>query len=168
MNTDQDFKKLLSSFYKTPEWKELRDRAMQERNFGRCDWCQVIFSFEDWQDPVVDHILPIRYFPDKGLDINNCQILCRGCNSKKASTYGAEANSIRQKIVHQRLEFLNRAKYRGEKNADIEISYLLNPIERPWAKNKKTKKQKKKEKFQDPIAKGKAPRNYFQRNRHYG
>jgi 5-methylcytosine-specific restriction endonuclease McrA len=132
-NSQRD--KLLKGFYNTPEWKELSNRVMQERNLGRCVWCQVKFSYIKWCEPVVDHIQPLRDFPELGLNFENLQVMCGGCNYKKGSAILGEADNIRKNIIKDRLAFLKREKSRGNRDANLDISYLENPVIPDWVNN---------------------------------
>ncbi len=82
---------LAKKFYSTPEWIALRNLVMKTKNTGYCVNCKVEFSFKKWCEPAVDHILPVKLYPELALDIDNLQILCCGCNYKKGSKVGIEA-----------------------------------------------------------------------------
>ena len=122
MNIMDDIDYLAKKFYATIEWKALREIMLKERNTGRCRNCQVRFSFEKWCEPVVDHILPLKIFPEYGLEINNLQILCSGCNYAKGSAIAGEAESILLRRKN------NRLKYLKETFNSLEVSYITSPL----------------------------------------
>ena len=63
-------------FYSSHEWSELRYRAFLE--YGReCVVCGTTKNL------TVDHIKPLRKYPDLARDITNLQVLCRLCNRGK-------------------------------------------------------------------------------------
>lgn len=163
-----DIETLLKRFYATPEWIALRNKVMETRNLGRCQNCQVKFSFDKWCEPVVDHILPLRYFPELGLEVDNCQVLCSGCNYEKGSYYGKEAERILASKKKKRREYLMRCCYRGDTSAVVELSYLDNPVIPNWIKTSKNqkKKKRKKEKMQSPPTSNlSTEKNLYYRNR---
>lgn len=122
MNNLDDLDAFAKKFYKSPEWKALRSIVLETRNTGRCRNCQVQFSDKKWCEPVVDHILPLKIFPECRLEINNLQVLCNGCNYAKASTIDGEAGSILAKRKQDRLK---KMKYLGE---NLEVSYINSPV----------------------------------------
>jgi len=71
----------LRAFYKTPEWKQVRNKVRREMT----PFCPVCGSEDDL---VVDHINPIRYFWEQRLNENNLQLLCNDCNLEKTSMVG--------------------------------------------------------------------------------
>lgn len=67
-------------FYNTPEWKQLRYRAL--RLIGNvCMLCGA--SPKTGAVIHVDHILPRSIYPERAMDIDNLQILCETCNLGK-------------------------------------------------------------------------------------
>lgn len=70
------------SFYCTVEWKRVRYDALK-RSTGRCECCGK--SPHDGIVLNVDHIKPIRYFPELALELSNLQVLCSDCNRGKGS-----------------------------------------------------------------------------------
>ena len=73
-----------TNFYRTKEWARLRYMAF-ERYGTQCMCCGG-----DQSDGVrlhVDHIKPIRHYPELALDIENLQILCALCNRGKGSEF---------------------------------------------------------------------------------
>ena len=122
MNNMDDLDYLAKKFYATKEWKELRKLMLETRNTGRCRNCQVKLSSEKWCEAVVDHILPLKLFPEYGLEINNLQILCNGCNCAKGSTVDGEKDSILHKRKNIRRKFL---KATGN---NLEMSYMTSPL----------------------------------------
>lgn len=72
------------NFYASKEWARLRYMAF-ERYGTRCMVCGG-----DKSEGVrlhVDHIKPVRKYPELALDINNLQILCAHCNRGKGSEF---------------------------------------------------------------------------------
>jgi len=69
-------------FYKTEEWKDLRDNFLFKQEILLCMNCCYQGSVSSFQ---VDHIEPIKYRWDLRLDENNLQILCCYCNKEKAN-----------------------------------------------------------------------------------
>jgi hypothetical protein len=71
-------------FYESPEWQELRYRAL-EFHGAKCAACgrtaknQVILH--------VDHIKPRSRYPELELDFSNIQVLCHECNLGKSNHY---------------------------------------------------------------------------------
>lgn len=59
-----------------PRWKALRQQAL-ERDGWACVRCKTPRRLE------CDHILPVRTHPDLAYDLNNLQILCGACHTKK-------------------------------------------------------------------------------------
>ena len=70
------------AFYQTPEWKELRYKALKKSN-GACVCCGarrgggVVLH--------VDHIKPRYKFPELSLSLSNLQVLCADCNQAKGA-----------------------------------------------------------------------------------
>jgi hypothetical protein len=122
MSNACDLDYLAKKFYATKEWKALRKEMLETRNTGRCRNCQVKLSSEKWCEPVVDHILPLKIFPEYGLEINNLQILCNGCNCAKASTIDGQAESVLYKQRNNRMRYL-KATYNS-----LEMSYMNSPL----------------------------------------
>ena len=67
----------LKEFYKSPEWKTLRNDVYKKLTH----FCPVCGSENNL---VIDHINPVRYFWNQRLDENNLQILCDDCNLEKS------------------------------------------------------------------------------------
>jgi len=76
------------SFLRSPEWKELRARALKLYGDANCMRCGVEFTKR--RRPNVDHVKPRKLFPELALDINNLQVLCGRCNKKKANAFGLD------------------------------------------------------------------------------
>jgi hypothetical protein len=67
-------------FYSSAEWLILRKEVIKEK--GRiCKNCGK--TIDNDTDVTVDHIRPRSKYPDLALNVNNLQILCRVCNSRK-------------------------------------------------------------------------------------
>ena len=78
-------------FYDSVEWKALR-RQVRARDGGVCVLCGST------EHPQVDHIKPRHRYPHLALDPDNCQVLCRSCNSSK----GARNTPIRTNWLNPR------------------------------------------------------------------
>jgi hypothetical protein len=142
---DKELDELTKKFYKSKEWKALRETVLEYRNTGRCRNCQVMFSNKKWQEAVVDHILPLRLFPEYGLEINNLQLLCNRCNYAKASHVDSDAKLVLRERRDNRMSRLKKA------GNNLEISYMKCPVTLPTDKtvrrflqeaNEKRNKQK--------------------------
>lgn len=70
----------MSSFYDRPEWQRLRYRVLRKYGF-RCMACQQKGELH------VDHIYPVSQYPERALDEDNLQVLCRSCNLGKSNIY---------------------------------------------------------------------------------
>lgn len=69
-------------FYQTREWHKLRYEAFKQ--YGqRCMVCGA--TNKSGARLHVDHVKPIKHYPELAHDINNLQILCALCNSGKGS-----------------------------------------------------------------------------------
>jgi 5-methylcytosine-specific restriction endonuclease McrA len=68
-------------FYKTPEWRALRYKFIK-RHGAKCMACGA--TPQEGAQIEVDHIRPRSLFPERALDINNLQILCKVCHDGKA------------------------------------------------------------------------------------
>lgn len=75
-------KKRKTSFYRSPEWKQLRYETLVK--YGpRCQCCGA--TTRDGATMNVDHIIPISKAWDRRLDPTNLQILCATCNHGKTN-----------------------------------------------------------------------------------
>ncbi len=76
-NSDVIFR-IDTSFYAKPEWLELRGKifAMYGRKCACCG---------DDDHLAIDHIKPRSLYPELELDLDNLQVLCRPCNSRKSN-----------------------------------------------------------------------------------
>ncbi len=81
-------------FYKTVEWQKVRYQALL-RSKGTCEACGR--SPEQGAVLNVDHIVPIKYFPGKALDLENTQVLCGACNHGKGNWDQTNWKSLRTK-----------------------------------------------------------------------
>jgi len=79
--SDKKFESKLKAFYRTNEWKNLRDAFRSKM----AQFCCVCGAEENLS---VDHINPIRFFWEQRLDENNLQILCKECNFEKGYGIG--------------------------------------------------------------------------------
>ena len=81
MNTLDDLKtpKGRHSFYLSLEWKNLRNYKLSMTPL--CEECKRNGVFTGANE--VDHIIPIVIDPEKRLDIDNLQSLCKSCHSAK-------------------------------------------------------------------------------------
>lgn len=72
----------INTFYDSWAWKDLRLQVLQK--YGRR--CQCCGAKPEKTNKVVinvDHIKPLRNYPELALDINNLQVLCSDCNMGK-------------------------------------------------------------------------------------
>lgn len=68
------------TFYSSPEWKLLRDIVIFEEGKW-CRHCNIMIGAD--ADVTVDHIFPRSKYPERSLERDNLQVLCRSCNSAK-------------------------------------------------------------------------------------
>ncbi|WP_376695365.1 HNH endonuclease [Wenzhouxiangella sp. EGI_FJ10305] len=61
---------------KDRRWPALRLQALRRDGF-QCVQCGIRVGLE------VDHIKPVRDAPDRAFDLDNLQVLCGSCHSKK-------------------------------------------------------------------------------------
>lgn len=73
-------KKTNADFYRTPEWKRARYKALLKSN-GCCECCGAGKA----QGAVlnIDHIKPLHSYPKLALRQTNLQVLCGSCNQGK-------------------------------------------------------------------------------------
>jgi len=84
--TPQQIAQLLQrrQFYQTYAWKQKRwkCRANWKRANKPCGLCGKPI---DWQArPICDHIVPAKEAPHLALEYSNLQMVCAGCNTRKA------------------------------------------------------------------------------------
>ncbi len=72
------FKRLEVNFYLSREWRGIRKSVLSK--FGAV--CLCCGSKENIH---VDHIYPLSLYPERKLDFDNLQPLCRSCNAKKSN-----------------------------------------------------------------------------------
>lgn len=90
-----------NEFYRSWEWKQLRFRVL--KHYGRkCMCCGA--GPEDGKVIVVDHVKPIRKYPQLRLDFNNCQVLCNDCNMGKG---GDDETDFREPLPDGAYSHLN-------------------------------------------------------------
>lgn len=70
-------------FYASWEWKELRYNTLK-RYGPKCMLCGWTKAIGGDNCIVVDHIKPLRKFPNLALEPTNMQVLCRDCNMGKS------------------------------------------------------------------------------------
>jgi hypothetical protein len=70
-------------FYHSPIWKSTRQQVL-DSNQHICKICGVSLMIMDVN---VDHILPLKYYWDQRLDLDNLQISCKDCNKIKGNKY---------------------------------------------------------------------------------
>lgn len=70
--------KLNQSFYDSLEWQSLSEQTRQNNPF-----CIVCGSHGCRL--FVDHIKPVKYFPELALDLANLQVLCAKCHAIKTA-----------------------------------------------------------------------------------
>lgn len=89
INKDEPIKLTKASeFYKSFKWLKLRHHVLSTRN-KKCNLCG---SYDQLQ---VDHILPRSLYPEKSLDENNLQILCKDCNYGKLNSLPVDLKTIK-------------------------------------------------------------------------
>lgn len=71
-----------TSFYKSKQWKELRDYIFHKQH-GLCQVC--LKDNRLVSGDVVDHITPIKLDWSKRLDESNLQVLCHRCHNRKTA-----------------------------------------------------------------------------------
>lgn len=88
---------ILRQFYCSSEWSEARKKFLrlikEEKRPLVCNLCSVELYFvssnqkhKTNKKPLnIDHILPVKYFWDKRLDLDNLQLLCADCNKAKGN-----------------------------------------------------------------------------------
>jgi 5-methylcytosine-specific restriction protein A len=69
------------AFYESPEWRKLRKLKLQQTPY--CEECYRNGHMTAAQ--MCDHILPIREYPSRRLDITNLQSLCNSCHRAKTN-----------------------------------------------------------------------------------
>ncbi|MBN1692673.1 MAG: HNH endonuclease [Dehalococcoidales bacterium] len=69
-------------FYSSPEWFNIRTQVI--KNKGKiCAECGT--NIIDDYNITVDHIKPRSKYPELSLSLDNLQVLCRSCNSRKGA-----------------------------------------------------------------------------------
>ena len=71
-------------FYSSLQWRKLRSKVKGKwRAKGLpCGECGLPI---DWNaKPIVDHIIPRKTAPERSLDPTNLQVVCHGCNTRRA------------------------------------------------------------------------------------
>lgn len=98
---ESEYQQLARKFYQTTEWRNLREEVMSDPtiNKGKCEWCEVTFSNDNPAN--VDHIKPLRHFPELGLKRSNLQVLCGNCNKAKGSKFGENAEIARLDVIEE-------------------------------------------------------------------
>ncbi len=82
-------------FYQSQEWRNTRTQVHKTKNLGYCANCGI-----DWKYKItamkccVDHIKPLRFYWHLRTDIDNLQVLCEYCNSKKSAHTGTQARKV--------------------------------------------------------------------------
>lgn len=81
----------LRKFYASAEWKKLRQLKLQQSPM-----CEICYSQGKISKAnIVDHVRPIKEYPDGKLDISNLQSVCMSCHSRK--TRNEEADRYNKK-----------------------------------------------------------------------
>jgi 5-methylcytosine-specific restriction endonuclease McrA len=70
------------NFYQSAEWRRVRYKALLRAN-GHCEACGR--GPEHGAVLNVDHVLPLKHYPEKALDLDNTQVLCGACNHGKGN-----------------------------------------------------------------------------------
>lgn len=76
--SNKEFEERLHNFYNSKTWKIIKEQVYKTLTH----MCPVCGAEENL---VVDHIKPIRHYPNLIVDMNNLQILCDDCNLEKGS-----------------------------------------------------------------------------------
>ena len=84
------------AFYHTPEWRELRRRALK-RDHYRCVLCGA--SLRKIGSSRVDHIAPRRARPDLALVLANLRSLCAPCDNRQSVEKLERPNGPRRERV---------------------------------------------------------------------
>jgi len=59
-------------------WRRQGFRAAVLNLYGlRCHWCGLILSESEAE---VDHVVPVRFAPERQFDVSNARPACRPCN----------------------------------------------------------------------------------------
>lgn len=72
-------------FYRSSEWKELREDFIIKNNTGRCANCTIEWNTIVESNLNVDHIYPVKFYWERRLDTTNLQLLCENCNRYKGN-----------------------------------------------------------------------------------
>ena len=72
----------IENFYETWAWKDIRYQAIKKHG-RRCMNCVQSPNKENKVVLHVDHIKPVRKYPELALNIDNLQVLCNDCNQGK-------------------------------------------------------------------------------------
>lgn len=93
MATDYSKKEERTKFYKSTDWKKVRE-AVLERDNHECVWCKERGKVTNKKKATleVDHINELEYHPDKALDIDNLRTLCRQCHNRRHKRFGPGTN----------------------------------------------------------------------------
>ena len=81
-------------FYGTPQWRKLRAKikARWKAQGLPCGECGEPIDYRAL--PIVDHIVPRRDAPERALDPTNLQLVCHGCNTRRA--HGISPTTVTQ------------------------------------------------------------------------
>lgn len=77
-------------FYLSPEWRDVRRKLMRLYPL-QCMKCGSKSRVQ------ADHIRPRSLWPHLALHLDNCQLLCEDCNSRKSNTSSTDYRSYYQK-----------------------------------------------------------------------
>lgn len=88
-------------FYQSWEWKKARYETIL-RYGNKCMCCGFEGSI------VVDHIKPLRLYPELALDLENLQVLCRDCNMGKSYDDETDFRPKDGELSHAEREELER------------------------------------------------------------
>jgi 5-methylcytosine-specific restriction endonuclease McrA len=80
-----------NNFYATKEWARLRYMAF-EKYGTQCAVCGGDKSHG--VRLTVDHIKPVKKYPELALDINNLQVLCTLCNRGKGASFETDWRNL--------------------------------------------------------------------------
>ncbi len=75
-----------NALYSTPAWQRLSARVLRAWRGEHGNWCPgYLRDAHPASDLTVDHVVPLAA-GGAPLDIGNCAVLCRSCNSTKGSS----------------------------------------------------------------------------------
>jgi 5-methylcytosine-specific restriction enzyme A len=83
-----------NALYSTREWQRLSARVLHAWRGQHGDWCPGYQrNAHGASDLTVDHVVPLAA-GGAPLDIGNCAVLCRSCNSTKGASVDADRGGV--------------------------------------------------------------------------